>query len=711
MLRSFTSSGLKHTQRVSSKALHHQTPAAAPPHATTTTTSSSSAPTTPAPAAASATVGKFSFADAAAGSARFYSTSSVIAPQPFDSYQAQAYSTFDTGNAGANAGTGSRQLQHDNGHQQQQNNRQGYNSHNGGKHHNRNNHNHNNNNNTNNNAHGYNYSYNTNSGNIYLQDNQYAAQLALFDECLAQNSTYDLATGKISGGVNHFWLAVKKIIPIYRSLIYSGQLNEKRMAEFVSLLRNGLRIHRLELSKLKKNLDKDSNNPIKNIHYLLTCAIREVSYNLLDGLISMNSHGLTHLFKAYKDLGFTYEAVHIWETGKKNPSLNHLFTSEPVLGSIFPFLVESGDFDFNEIWEMYQKIKDSKGADEKLHNELQVGMIRVCLFKDQTNDALAIFKQLTSDVYNSFNNKGTEPPINVKSYMTMAHLSFIGFCKDIDTADFFFQDAVNESMPYLTPLQLNFIKKYLANTWEITHDYEKVKKIWLITWRHYEHKKTSNSSVSSSLNDAFLSIFFKKYPSFSSESFSELKKVIDDYNFIRLIDEPFINVLLSKSTSWHNPEVFEFILNTANSNQFSKTNVFYRCCLKACGSVDIDSMSILNLFRQLLANNASNGMKFIAHADWVALRDATINSPYLSSFESVNDRIDLYFKLWKICSSSFISLENFKSYVLKDVKLNFNYSRIFQQMANINADINIPEISYFENNKSIQNYIGTGYTF
>lgn len=478
----------------------------------------------------------------------------------------------------------------------------------------------------------------------------------------------------------------------------------------MSLLRNGLRIHRLELSKLKKNLDKDSNNPIKNIHYLLTCAIREVSYNLLDGLISLNAHGLTHLFKAYKDLGFTYEAVHIWETGKRNPNLNHLFTSEPVLGSIFPFLVESGDFDFNEIWQMYLKIKNSKSSNEKLHNELQVGIIRVCLFKNKTNDALSIFKQLTSDVYNSFNNKGIEPPINVKSYMTMAHLSFIGFCKDIDTADYFFNDAVNEAMPYLTPLQLNFIKKYLSNTWEITNNYEKVKNIWLITWNHYELKKTSNSSVSSSLNDAFLTIFFKKYPKFSPESFMELKQIINDYSLIRPIDEPFINVLLSKSTTWHNSEVFEYILNTANSHQFSKTNVFYRCCLKACGSVDIDSLSILTLFRQLLSNNASNGMKFIAHADWVALRDATINSPYLLNFSSVNDRIDLYFKLWKICSNCFISLENFKSYVLKDIKLNFNYSKIFQQMAKIKSDIDIPEINYFQTNKSITNYVNTGFT-
>lgn len=534
--------------------------------------------------------------------------------------------------------------------------------------------------------------------------------LEVFDQCLKENSTYDLATGQITGGVNQFWDSVRRIIPVYRSLVYTGLLKEKRMAEFVSLLRNGLRIHRLELSKMKKNLDKDAHNPIKDIHHLLTCTIREVSYNLLDGLVSMNPHGLTHLFKAYKDLGFTYEAVHIWESGKNSPTLNRLFTSEPVLGAIFPFLVESGDFDFQEVWEMYQRIKASKGKNDKVHNELQVGIIRVCLFKGRTDDALLIFKQLTEDIYDSFNAEGVEPPINVKSYLTMAHLSFIGFCKDIDTADYFFQDAVSESMPYLTPLQLNFIKKYLTNTWQNTHDFGRVNRIWHTTWDYYESKKTSNSSVSSSLNDSFLSIFFSKHRQYSPEAFAQLQGIVAEYESIRSIDEPFINVLLSKSTAWHNTQTFRYILTEADAYHFSKTNVFYRCCLKASSAVELSITDILSLFRQLLATNAASGMKYIAHADWVALRDATVNSPQLYSFQQPGNRIDLYFKLWKICSPYFISLENFKNYVYKDLKLNSNYSQIYQQMPQVRTDdIQIPEISYLKRNVAIEKYIGFAY--
>lgn len=542
------------------------------------------------------------------------------------------------------------------------------------------------------------------------EEKPYYKQLLAFDECTAHNASYDLATGKISGGVGNFWNAVHKIMPLYRELILTGELNDKRMTELVSLLRNGLRIHRLELSKLRKNLDKDANNPLKEIHYFLTLSIREVSQNVLEGLVPLNSHGLTHLFKAYKDLGFTVEAVHMWETGKNDPKLYQLFTSESVLGSVFPFLVESGDFNYDEINDIYNRIKLSKSQGEKIHSELQVGMIRACLYKGFTEEALKIFQQLTSDVYSTYTLQNIQPPINVKSYMTMAHLSFIGFCKDIPTADVFFKGAVNEEMPYLTPLQLNFIKKYISNIWNISNDYLKVKEVWLTTWRHYELKGTSNSSVSSSLNDSFLSIFFEKYPVYTNEAFEELRSLINDYNSIRSIDEPFINVLLSKSTIWQKTQVFESIIMAAESYNFQKTNVFYRCALKASGSVDLSIDKILILFRQLLELNLKTGYTSIAHADWVALRDSTINSDRLLQFSNPNERIDLYFKLWKICSTYFLNLDNFKNYINKDIKLNQNYSRVFQEMPNIDtSDINIPEISYFRKNNSIENYIRYAY--
>ncbi|GMF60044.1 unnamed protein product [[Candida] boidinii] len=164
-------------------------------------------------------------------------------------------------------------------------------------------------------------------------------------------------------------------MPIYRKLLEynlntnsnhlnntnkKNKLDAQRIGNLVSLLRNGLRIERLELSKLKQNIDKDSNNPIKKIHVLLASSIREIANDVIDCKIKINSYGLTNIFKGYKDLGFSFEAVNIWKIGKLKPELHDLFLSESVLGSIFPFLAETNEFKFEELNEMYKNIKEQK---------------------------------------------------------------------------------------------------------------------------------------------------------------------------------------------------------------------------------------------------------------------------------------------------------------------------------------------------------------
>ncbi|OWB85196.1 hypothetical protein B5S33_g3855 [[Candida] boidinii] len=595
------------------------------------------------------------------------------------------------------------------------------------------------------------------SDNIHSSEtSEYLILVSKFDNCLNANSRYDLSTGTVIGGSQQVWKAINQVMPIYRKLLEynlntnsnhlnntnkKNKLDAQRIGNLVSLLRNGLRIERLELSKLKQNIDKDSNNPIKKIHVLLASSIREIANDVIDCKIKINSYGLTNIFKGYKDLGFSFEAVNIWKIGKLKPELHDLFLSESVLGSIFPFLAETNEFKFEELNEMYKNIKEQKLStannsdsnntanfnhatsnysnvnpnallSSSLHCELQVGMIRVCLANDKVNEALSIFKELSNDVYANFISKNLQPPMSVKSYMTTAHLSFIGFCKDVDTANVFFLDAINGEMPYPTPLQLNFIKKYISNTWEITNDIDKVKKIWIKTWQYYEFKRLGNNSISASLNDLFLSIFFQKHTNYSDESFNKLINIINEYCTIRRIDEPFINVLFSKSRNWNDLKVFNYIFNLSSSSDFVKTNVFYRCCLKACGSINsLDADQILMLFKNLLLINASNGYRGIAHADWTALRDATISSPILLSTENcATSRIDLYYKLWKLCSPYLLSLDDFKNYIYKDIKLNYAYSKIFENIANIRTDdIQLPEIGSYSRNFSIDNYTGYSY--
>ncbi|GME86222.1 unnamed protein product [Ambrosiozyma monospora] len=95
------------------------------------------------------------------------------------------------------------------------------------------------------------------------------------------------------------------------------------------------------------------------------------------------------------------------------------------------------------------------------------------------------------------------------------------------------------------------------------------------------------------------------------------------------------------------------------------------------------------------------GSRNIVNADWFALRDATVRSKKVN-----NDRIDLYFKLWKLCAPYFISLKNFKLYVGFDIKLNKAYSRVFQDMRFVDtSDIYLPQLDYFMRNNDIDNYL------
>lgn len=530
----------------------------------------------------------------------------------------------------------------------------------------------------------------------------YYKQLMAFDDCLTHNSSFDISTGRIVGSSSQFWDSVRKIMPLYEDLMATGELTQHRMDEMISLLRNGLRVHRWELAKLHKNLDKDVHTPLQKVHGLLRASLLRVGKDIvaLDSPIRVSSRGLTNLFKAFKDIGMSDEAAQIWNEGKNNPQLYESFTAESVLGSVFSLLVDSQDFNFDEIWSIYSTIKKAKAPGENIHGELQISMIRACLVKGKTSQALSIFTEVTSNVVAEFNERGIKPPPRLRSYMTTAHLSFIGYCRDYETAIVFFRSALKGGLPYMTPLQMNFVKRFMLNTWKSTGDFSHVTEIWLQTWSYYETRHRSNSSISSALNDIYLDIFFANYPKFNEQSSNALKKILNGYNDIRQMDEPFFNCLLTKSMIWRNLDFFKSVVEAAEMYRFPKTNVFYRCCLKASGAVDLPVGETFNLFYKLLESDVDMGSRKITNADWFALRDATIRSHHVNS-----EKIDLYFKLWKLCSPYFVSLHNFRLYVGLDMKLNRAYGKVFREIDYVNAsDIRLPQLSFFSPNREIHDY-------
>ncbi|KAG7800445.1 hypothetical protein KL944_004018 [Ogataea haglerorum] len=534
----------------------------------------------------------------------------------------------------------------------------------------------------------------------------YYKQLMAFDECTSQNCTYDSRTGEVIGGIEAFWQSIYKIMPLYDNLLHTGELNEDRMDSLISLLRNGLRIHRYQLAKQNKNLDNDLHHSLKSTKTYLIEALRKITDEILRyRTLHVSPAGISNIFKAYKDLGFVEEAVQFWEQGKNNNRLKPIFDSEPVLGSVIQFLVDTGDFDLKEVKELYDHIKFKKAKLDKgqndIHPELVVGMIKACLVKGETGVAGELFQQITSDICKECANLNKTPSQKMLSYMTNAHLSFIAYSADIATSNMFFESAAKGQLPYPTPLQVNYIKPYMVKLWQSTNDLTLVQNVWERTWEYNERHHRSNSSMSSSLNDLFFKIFFSKYPRCTPDGIKHLKQVIKAYSNVKSMDEPFFNCLLTNSSAWNNSEVFHTIVKTADLYNFPKTNVFYRCCLKASGSLTLKAFEIIKLVQNLLSANASMGYRKIANADWLAIRDATINSKIVSQ-----EKVDLYFKLWKKCSPYFANSSNYYSYQREDTKLNAAYSHIFNNIRKIDTEnLTLDQLDFFVKDHQISSKV------
>ncbi|KAH3666529.1 hypothetical protein OGAPHI_003526 [Ogataea philodendri] len=531
----------------------------------------------------------------------------------------------------------------------------------------------------------------------------YYKQLLAFDEYLSHNCTFDLKKGEVIGDPDLFWESVYKVMPLYEKLSTTGEIDDQRMDSLISMLRNGLRMYRFELSKQKKNFDKDSSHSLKNHKFHLSNSLKQLTDEILrNPTIGVSAAGVANLFKAYKDLEFVDEAVNFWEKGKEIPRLKPVFNSETVLGSVIQFLVDTGDFDLSEVDQIYDQIKKGKSKiieeEPEVHSELMIGMIKAYLAKGDNERAGNLFKQITTDVCKEYEELAMDVPPNVLSYMTKAHFAFVCYSTDTNTADMFFESAAKGQLPYPTPLLLSFIKPYMLNSWVADGSLTKVRYIWEKTWLFNEKAKRSNSSISSSLNDLFFKIFFAKYPKCDAEGVQTLKNVIKSYSNIRAMDEPFFNCLLVNSSVWANTKVFKTILKAADLYNFQKTNVFYRCCLKSSGAVNLQVSEVHGLVESLLNSNVALGYKKIANADWLAIRDATINSE-----NPTNQKIDYYFKLWKVCSPYFAEVSNYSSYQRADIKLNKAYAYIYKNIREIDAsEIQLPQLDFFTKDESLE---------
>ncbi|AJP82598.1 AQG_2a_G0004510.mRNA.1.CDS.1 [Saccharomyces cerevisiae] len=495
------------------------------------------------------------------------------------------------------------------------------NSNNSNNHHNNNrNHHHNNNRNHHQNNHNHSKYNNSNQGNSISPDSPWFHKVCAFEDCVSQ-TLYMSQTPRRQNMKHHsehpnsnanplFWDSIGRAMGLYHDLLTTPELNSDRVSKLVHLLHNGLRANRNQLTRMNKKPDYDSQSFHKEMTNYLCKSLREISEDVLNGKVELNEYGAMHLITAFKELLLFEEAVDIWKAAinGQNTYTSNIFLNPRVVGVILPILYDNG-VSYPEIQALYEK---SSSMINYFHPNLSVGMIRASLSASENDMALKLFQKLCQE--------STEMKYG---YLIETHLSFIGECKDLNVAQTFFDKALNDEMPYKIDLQVSYVKSFLRNIWSQTRDFNHIYQIWYKSSLHYG--RNVNHGISSSLNDTFFDIFFENYAVDKMQGFQTLQNIIQTYNNIKHIDEPFFNIILAKCTVWHDRSILEYIDKSYEAYHIPKTIVAYRILLKSMGSVDdASNAEILQRWMDLIRKSDEIGQRFIANADWAALRDATV---------------------------------------------------------------------------------------
>lgn len=431
-----------------------------------------------------------------------------------------------------------------------------------------------------------------------------------------------------------FWDSIGRAMDLYHDLINTPELNSDRVSKLVHLLHNGLRANRNQLTRMNKKPDYDSQSFHKEMTNYLCKSLREISDDVLQGKVELNEYGAMHLITAFKELLLYEEATDIWKSAinGNNQYTANIFLNPRVVGVILPILYDNG-VSYPEIQTLYER---SSSMINYFHPNLSVGMIRASLSAGQNEMALKLFQKLCEE--------STEMKYG---YLIETHLSFIGECKDLTVAQTFFDKALNDEMPYKIDLQVSYVKSFLRNIWSQTHDFNQVYQIWYKSSVHYG--RGVNHGISSSLNDTFFDIFFENYAQDKAQGFQALQNLIQTYNQIKQIDEPFFNIILAKCTVWRDRKIIQYIDKSYELFHIPKTIVAYRILLKSMGSVDeTNNIEIMQRWIDLIVKSDEIGQRFIANADWAALRDATVtwtqyqresrlNSSHQNAMENIQD--------------------------------------------------------------------------
>jgi len=452
-----------------------------------------------------------------------------------------------------------------------------------------------------------------------------SAKLNRFEELLVTaNQVNPLHNNSLH---KQYFETIKYLFNMIKDDAVKDYVSRNNVFQYANLLNNSVYQNRTSRLSGSRNRDSDQyqNNTLNN-DVMLKTAILDLADNIVSGHFKaiLDAPTLRVLLLAMFQFKMYPEMISLWEAGVNDDEVSAIYLKQTILSVILPVTYDEKRFDYEQVLQIYElNTKDTPTVNFELLGTMGKIAIRA---GDYTRGLDCLETLLHVYELNAKANRKL-----VLRSLSELHLTFIGSCKDINIARHFFDKVVEGDLPYQVLLKAPHVQSLLENCVEVDEPVDTILYFWKATVGHYNAEQSDKSNLNSRyaiLNNSFFSVFFRLYPHLTQESYAKLKEVIAIYATIKPIDEFFLNTVISNYT-WNDKVVFEQLIENYSIHNVARSPVSYRVILKKIGDIqEFDNAEILARWNESLAHLDASNYTYIPIADWAALRDATIMSPF-----------------------------------------------------------------------------------
>lgn len=422
-----------------------------------------------------------------------------------------------------------------------------------------------------------------------------------------------------------YFETIKYLFNIFKDDAVKDYVSRKNVYQYANLLNNSVYQNRTSRLSGSRNRDSDQyqSNTLNN-DVMLKTAILDLADNIVTGHFKaiLDAQTLRVLLLAMFQFKMYPEMISLWEAGVNDDEVSAIYLKQNILSVILPVTYDESRFDYEQVLQIYElNTKNST-----VNFELLGTMGKIAIRAGDYARGLDCLESLLHEYEKNLKNLRI-----VLRSLSELHLSFIGSCKDIKIARHFFDKVVEGDLPYNVLLKAPHVQSLFENCEQVNEPFDSILYFWKVTVGHYNGELNDKSNLNSRyaiLNNSFFSVFFRMHPQLTLDSYSKLKEVIAIYANIKPVDEFFLNTVIS-NYNWNDKVVLEQLVENYLIHNVERSPVAYRIILKKLGDIkEVSNAQILEQWNESLTHLDANNYKYIPIADWAALRDATIMSPY-----------------------------------------------------------------------------------